>query len=397
MTQVNEYLNYAQLSQAAYNGYLKPGMAGPSLIDNLQKGDDPFTPSQASDFTKRYSVVATSAQYGIGTASGFSATLFQEIGTNHYTLAIRGTERLDPRDLVADIMLGGAGITVSQQISMQNFYSALVADGKLAADTSLTVTGHSLGGFLAQLFANLHPSVDKVYTYNSPGLGGLSFDVLSALGVLPESLPSGKVINIYVKEWPSPITDWGTDYGIHVPISVDTGSLNPVHYHKIATLTEALHAYRLLDEVTGGGTLLETLTTILESDQDGRVLASLDELFGAGVVKGESVVDDALALGDYAGGHGLTSLVLEPLAGLSGAALAARASSDRASLYALVKLNPFVVRGREFSAYGELEPEEYSEAYLEDRGGFLSSYISGGVSRTRYEDRSLGVSTHGSG
>jgi len=49
--------------------------------------------------------------------------------------------------------------------------------------SGFTVTGHSLGGFLAGgLMVDYTSYVDHAYVFNAPGVGGLSaeFDVLTA-------------------------------------------------------------------------------------------------------------------------------------------------------------------------------------------------------------------------
>ena len=46
----------------------------------------------------------------------------------------------------------------------------MVNTGKLGVSEQITVSGHSLGGFLAQAFAAKHDAVvTAAYTYNAPG------------------------------------------------------------------------------------------------------------------------------------------------------------------------------------------------------------------------------------
>ncbi|EAJ0732240.1 hypothetical protein CYT08_09160, partial [Campylobacter coli] len=106
------------------------------------------------------------------TTSGFSATLFgekrkqinsktkeesytSEYGYINYILAIRGTEMSSFKDLfVADASLAIGSIPKAQYDDMLNFYETCIKDyPQIKEKDSLTITGHSLGGCLAQLFA----------------------------------------------------------------------------------------------------------------------------------------------------------------------------------------------------------------------------------------------------
>ena len=177
---IDDILKYGELAQASYD-------------------TDNFSVQQKTNFEDDYEIKATSSDYGIGTASGFDAILFEEKDNpGKYILAIRGTD--DGFDLIADAALGVAGITFSQQVSMINFYKKLIEDNIMSSTTNLTVTGHSLGGFLAQLFTAQYGSiVDHAYTYNVPGVGGVMMETLDDLGV-PVDVSSSKITNIYAEE-----------------------------------------------------------------------------------------------------------------------------------------------------------------------------------------------------
>ncbi|WP_144716950.1 lipase family protein, partial [Campylobacter coli] len=128
------------------------------------------------------------------TNSGFSATLFgekrkqidsktkeesytSEYGYINYILAIRGTEMSSFKDLfVADASLAIGSIPKAQYDDMINFYETCIKDyPQIKEKDSLTITGHSLGGCLAQLFAlsicddKNRNNIKALYTYNAPG------------------------------------------------------------------------------------------------------------------------------------------------------------------------------------------------------------------------------------
>ena len=159
------YFDHAQLSMAAY-AVLTPGMNNNDYKTALKNNG--FTDAQAAAFVSTYSIVTVFND----PATDFSATLFQKIGSPvqksgspEKILAIRGTESW--RDLlISDLQIGVFGLT-NQYASLENVYAQILAELQ-PADT-LTVTGHSLGGFLAQAFTLDHQAlVSHTYTYNSP-------------------------------------------------------------------------------------------------------------------------------------------------------------------------------------------------------------------------------------
>ncbi len=159
----------------------------PEKIGTLN-GD--FSPLQAKQFFSRYDLL----KHCPNTNSGFSATLFgekrkqinsktkeksytSEYGYINYILAIRGTEISSFKDLfVADASLAIGSIPKAQYDDMINFYETCIKDyPQIKEKDSLTITGHSLGGCLAQLFAlsicddKNRNNIKALYTYNAPG------------------------------------------------------------------------------------------------------------------------------------------------------------------------------------------------------------------------------------
>ncbi|WP_300900632.1 alpha/beta fold hydrolase [uncultured Helicobacter sp.] len=126
-------------------------------------------------FTNRFRILA----HQENTSSGFSATLFEDTKVyskdSQYILSIRGTEfKLEQiQDLLNDYYIGtnnsDMNRVIEQYFDMLLFYEEtlkpLLQEKGIAR---INVIGHSLGGYLAQLFALSYPSIiNEVYTYNT--------------------------------------------------------------------------------------------------------------------------------------------------------------------------------------------------------------------------------------
>ena len=137
-----------------------------------------FSPLQSQNFFERYNLL----KHCPNTDSGFSATLFKDTKADskdsEYILSIRGTEfKLEQiQDLLNDYYIGtnnsDMNRVIEQYFDMLLFYEEtlkpLLQEKGIAR---INVVGHSLGGYLAQLFALSYPhSINEVYTYNAPGI-----------------------------------------------------------------------------------------------------------------------------------------------------------------------------------------------------------------------------------
>ncbi|MGX3044655.1 lipase family protein [Helicobacter sp. T3_23-1056] len=151
-----------------YNGY----KTDDSTFFNTHELEGDFTPTQAKRFFERYDLL----KHCPNTDSGFSATLFQNKSTKEFIFAIRGTEGFWSKDLwISDRQLLGKN-TPNQYKDMLKFYQDCVDSyPQIKEKQSLTITGHSLGGALAQLLvlslcnANDRGNIKALYTYNAPG------------------------------------------------------------------------------------------------------------------------------------------------------------------------------------------------------------------------------------
>ena len=154
-------LDYAKLSDLAYAEWIDQG--GSWVLkprqDNYSYYEERWKELADPETGKGYTIVDHTPNDPL---TGFSATIFQKDGKN--ILAIRGTELDDNLDLRADWTLGADKVLPYAQF--QSLVEYIHAKGLNGFD----VTGHSLGGFLAQVTkATFTGRVADVYTYNAPG------------------------------------------------------------------------------------------------------------------------------------------------------------------------------------------------------------------------------------
>ena len=245
----NLTITQTDILDLTYNKYIavesNPHKPDDEIKVGKLKGD--FTPTQTQRFFERYDILI----HQPNTESGFSATLFQNKESKEYTLAIRGTEPSNIGDIKTDVNLTFKNLPKKQYFDMLLFYyqcigtipfyvesdsipndkdsleyklwkklyqrsteskykpyiiASLLQDSTqnptpsnftppITATTKLTITGHSLGGCLAQMFVLSFADyakgdcgiLNEVYTFNSPGareLNPLSY------GILEISLPN---------------------------------------------------------------------------------------------------------------------------------------------------------------------------------------------------------------
>lgn len=200
---------------------------------------------------------------GTPTDSGYSGTLFSYQGK--MILANRGSALInpsDPGDLEADKQIFARQLPTEQFLSMMAYINELKTIYQINLGT-FDVTGHSLGGCLAQIAkAALSSEIDTVYTYNAPGAMNLTQeyfkeegagnpgkvtvkhwvgDPFSPIGFWQSSewdvaawnayeafftkragLDDGKVFNVSGKDFVSSIADFGKDIGPEVYIDGST-------------------------------------------------------------------------------------------------------------------------------------------------------------------------------
>jgi hypothetical protein len=176
---MNRYFNQAELALAAYST-LSSDMLIDEYREALVDGGKGLSFSQAEFFADTYRVVDQHTD-----ATGLSATVFADKNTGEAFLAIRGTEISDPADILTglvNIALFGSTTLQPQYQSLKTQVQTWLNDGVLPQ--TFTVTGHSLGGFLATDLAVDSASANNIthaYLYNTPGQGGIFGDLLNMM------------------------------------------------------------------------------------------------------------------------------------------------------------------------------------------------------------------------
>ncbi|MEC4890327.1 MAG: calcium-binding protein [Nitrospira sp.] len=426
---------YFDFSQAAMAAYADLGIGSPAIGALTSAG---FSNQLAGQFASTYTVKSVSGTFS---GFGFSATLFESpvmvmvdgVPTTQKILSIRGTD--DLADLLIDAV--SIGILGSENLNPQYgklkaYVDDLYGSGTLKPTDKLIVTGHSLGGFLAQALA-VDPAyasrIDSVYTYNAPGFGGAFTDLLNALGIsnpLAGSAPIGQVTNLVASNGLSPIAGLGQHIGATKELFIEAG--DPLHNHSIITLTDSLALYNLfatiapavnIDDLTGilnaagtaGGSSLEVTVDALQS------LFQLPAVENAAVTHTTPLEDqdrDAYyeVIDNVASQFLPGPYVVESLVSQSADALAAKAEQASEGLnplayrYALTQLNPFVIHEADYDRHNEVgELDLYNDAtgtgtltgqYLADRAQFLAEKIALNLDDREsssgtilYEDRTL--------
>lgn len=99
-------------------------------------------------------------------ADSYQGVIFREKNTSHYILASRGTQEIT--DFGVDGILALFGST-PQDGNARGLFGQIIS---IPDVSEITVTGHSLGGYLATMLAHEYGSqIDHLYTYNGAGYG----------------------------------------------------------------------------------------------------------------------------------------------------------------------------------------------------------------------------------
>ena len=359
MPNINSYLQYSELAFAAYADILVPGASNIAAYIRSK-----MAIAQAQDFDESWQVLAQQ-----DLTDGFSAVLFERMDdsgmpTGEKVLAIRGSDTsLWPIDYLVDVIniaTLGTSVGMPQYNSLESFYQSMIVQGKLTATEQITVTGHSLGGFLAQAFTAKHdPVVSAAYTYNSPGfsvapglLTNIGTELLELFGITDATIPNSKIFNIRAADGLSGTASLGQMIGYVQPAFIESG--DAIHNHSIVTLTDSLALYDLFAKLdqslnmnqldalfrTASNQIDNTLEKGLQSlvklfqNQD-LTLSKRDAYYSALINLRDSVLFNQSA--------GLVTVLLPQF--LSTSTFVDRAKTDIAFRYALQELNPFIVAG----------------------------------------------------
>lgn len=447
MSTIQNLFQQAQLAEAAYADFSDPTVTTKQALQN-----EGMSAKQANAFLKDWREVDQSPPLGF-LGNGFSATLFERLDANQqptgqYTLSIAGS--VSPIDFANDLLdLNSGGVAYFQVQSMINYVLRLQAGstgttrqvelltgatapswtstqvsglGPGISPSQLTITGHSLGGFLGQVFQRIFGSAG-VYTYNTLGVvrpDAPIFDQLTALLGLPSgSYSSGPGQNLLVPGEPAQLI--GTVQGnsqIQVFSEAESATINPIDTipaHKMGPVADSLALYNLfatfdpslntanpadgIGKITG---ILKAASNVANQSLEA-TLDALRTLFEQNYTGSNSnqtapptATDDREslyahldALKTWLTNSSFTSFSIESLADKTAATLFAQSQANTsdglAYRYALYKGNAFVVKGASAlydainsdSALSLYDPATHTgnltQVYLADRSNYLTT------------------------
>lgn len=357
---------------------------------------------------------------------GFQALLLEELdsagnGTGEYVIAFRGTEATPLSDqtftdLSTDASMAVGSFPDQMRLALAFVDTALDQYGSqgLAID-SLTFTGHSLGGSLAELAGYTFGS--ETYAYNPFGIkwtirnSGLPYnDALNDYGI--NSVRSTDNITNIVNvgdDFSDPITGVGSHLlnsyvgNIEYIKNSKSGSFAP---HGMDALNVSIAVYNDILAVFPDETytsLTNTIELLAANKQETprflEIIGGILNVSNPGGPKefSRDIKNAASALS--------TSLSIElsmttdaegDTIAFSPSAIENQARSDIAARYALVNLNPFVVIGVDYSIFnknGELDiynpntgEGQLSNLYLADRAEMLANFIYANINDTANSD-----------
>jgi len=403
-----DLFKYAELAQASYADLFSGSIDNTAQV--ALQDQSKMTLTQVATFANTYTVID---QYN-DPSSGLSVTLFVAAG-GQQTVAIRGTtDLLDLATDIIDIALLGTPEYQAQYAA----FSAKVQQWLLSGDlhSGFTVTGHSLGGFLAQaLAAEFDSDVSAAHTYNAPGFSvdgsvtNIGTELLDIFGIVDATIPNDKIFNVRAFEGISATAGLGQMLGSTQLVSIESQSPNLIANHKIEHLVDSLAVHDLFAQVDSSLTTDEVTGIIQASSSEAdhtleSAVSSLGKLLVTGFTPRtgkeydtnrddlytdiESITTVLDEMGDTSG------LSIEALAttdtdgnvtSFSPTAIETQARTDIAYRYALANLNPFAVVGADYTNFnqnGELDlydpatgQGQLSNMYLTYRAEMLSFLI----------------------
>ena len=402
MNIINNYFEQSELALAAYSELYK-GISSDEYIRSLQNGGKGMSQVQAEVFAKKWRVLD---QYNDST--GLSATVFENIADGKRYLAIRGTELTDPNDIATDLIdIGDLGTAEhqAQYAALSVQVQKWLNEGTL--QPSFTVSGHSLGGFLAtNLALDYSADVSHTYLYNAPGVTGVGGNLLAAI---VNALSPGNPITIPPVTSISNIVAKGdvvSSVGLSVapPTVLTVEAQSPLGAHSISSLTDALAVYNLYASIDPSISV-NTISNILavSSNQSNNTLEAAVSAVGELVVPGFSVRQGNIydnnrdllytdlqsitgALPDSSSltiaAFGTTNSTDGTFTPFSPSQIETLARNDIAYRYALVQGNAFAVLNADYSQFdtnGELDiynpatgEGKLTNMYLADRSEMLA-------------------------
>jgi len=356
MATFQDLAEYARTAQAAYGNDLVPGSGNAAVYAS----DTNMTSFEASLFDSAWSVIQQSV-IGVG---GFSAVLLRNNVTHEKVLAIRGSESVDPYDWLTDLvdiaMYGSAALS-PQYVSLELFYQQLITTGKLSPSEPLVVTGHSLGGFLAQAFAALHDAVvSAAYTFNAPGFGGAQVELLSWLGIVSGDVANSKITNVRAQDGLSIAAGLGQMLGMLRDVRIEPGVL-PASNHAIHRLADSLAVQGVLGTLDPAlpQATANDLVRVASNQSDQSLTTLLDavrrQLLGPAISASMNRNDLYGNLDALRKSPAFVLLARTLRVGVSSATTVTAAKQQFSSLLALELLSPIVLSGFDMTAQAQLD------------------------------------------
>ncbi|MFN4341574.1 MAG: calcium-binding protein [Azonexus sp.] len=416
MNTMSDFSKQSDLALAAY-AELYSGISGAAFRNALK--DVGMSPAQAEHFSTQWRVVDSKTF-----PNGAAATVFEEIGKPGMRyLAVRGTE-LGIADIVADAILAtGFPSSVNPQFfTLRTQVQEWIDSGALTANFS--VTGHSLGGYLAAGIGSWFQN-GTVFMYNAPGIGGVvgsAYEALkTALGLGSQALASN-IFNFRGSEGISVITGLGAQLAPPWPIQIEAapGGIFGPGNHSVVRLADAFSIYALYAALAPS-LAPEQIGSILKSASNQNELTlerSLDAL--RTLLLGKAAVDTAPTKEGgtdnresfYSNLYTLQSspeyralagsATLRVLSASAASSLSSLAKSDFGALVSLNYLLPISIEGSSgvlgtvhTELYAQWQSDQaltaeqrakgqanYTDQYLTDRAAFLSGVIDANIKDT---------------